>query len=76
MAAKILLVDIKHPSGAIELGHKVEVAAHSRLSEDQQVEDHLRVKPCPKTGQRGGWSWAYSKTKPLSADKPATKADA
>ncbi len=58
--AKILYVDIKHPSGHVELRHKVELAQHSRQTEDQQVEDHLRVKPCPKTLQRGGWKWAYS----------------
>lgn len=67
MAAKILYVDITHESGYKELGHKVEVAQHSRLSEDQQAADHLRVKPCPKTGARGAWTWAYAKPKAAGA---------
>ncbi len=75
MPAKILLVDIKHPSGYAELGHKVEVAQHSRLTEDQQVEDHLRVKLCPHTNHRGSWAWSYSKkAEKAAAAEPKPKA--
>lgn len=73
MAAKILHVDIKHESGYAEARHKVEVAQHSRLSEDQQVEDHLRVKPCPKTSARGAWAWTYSKAAPKAEPQPKAK---
>lgn len=74
MAAKFLYVDINHTSGYSELRHPVEVAQHSRLSEDQQVVDHLRVKPCPKTGARGSWDWDYSKSEETASAEPQPQA--
>ncbi len=77
-------VDIKHPSGEVELGHVVELAKHSRRTVAEQVEDHLRLRSTKK-GVRGGWTYenvrahdpaAKPAPKPLSADKPAPKANA
>ena len=79
-------VDIKHPSGEVELGHVVEIGKHSRRTVAEQVEDHLRLRHTKK-GIRGGWTYdnirehvpAAAKPaapKALSADKPAPKANA
>lgn len=49
-------VDIKHPSGEVELGHMVEIGKHSRRTVAEQVEDHLRLRHTKK-GVRGGWTY-------------------
>ena len=56
-------VDIKHPSGEVELGHSVEIAQYSRRTIPEQVEDHLRLKHTRK-GIRGGWTYEFSKPAP------------
>lgn len=78
-------VDINHPTGEVELGHVVEIGKHSRRTVAEQVEDHLRLRHTKK-GIRGGWTYenirehvpaaAKPAPKPLSADKPAPKANA
>ena len=54
--AKFVKVDIVHSSGATEKDHVVELADHSRLTVEQQVEDHLKLKYC--AGVRGGWKYS------------------
>ena len=61
-------VDIKHPSGEVELGHVVELASHSRRTVSEQVEDHLRLKHT-RNGVRGGWTYEFSKPAPVVAEK-------
>ena len=77
-------VDIKHPSGEVELGHVVELGKHSRRTIAEQVEDHLRLRHT-KAGLRGGWTYTNiqphtpapkAAPKPLAADTPAPKANA
>lgn len=51
-------VAITHSCGYHEKAHAVELGVHVRHDSSVSVEDHLRVRPCPKCASRGGWTWA------------------
>jgi hypothetical protein len=68
-------VDIKHPSGEVQLGHVVELGAHSRRTIAEQVEDHLRLRHTKK-GVRGGWTYENVREHVPGSAKPAPKANA
>ncbi len=61
------LVDIKHSCGYIEHKHSVELGQHVKHDSSVSVEDHLRVKPCPKCNHRGVWTWLESKAHHVAA---------
>lgn len=69
-------VAIKHDCGYAEAKHVVELGAHVRHHSDVSVEDHLRVRPCPKCQARGVWTWKDAEVHAVKAPdaKPKPKA--
>lgn len=50
-------VDIRHACGYSGLAHKIELGKYVKHDSVVSVEDHLRVRHCPKCGVRAGWTW-------------------